>query len=131
MQGRRRRWGLWGALLVGCGSDYQLTPTPCDDWCHAVQRGQCQLDLPHGCVIACEQAGGRPEPPCAAPYDAFIDCFATAPRDEFSCVGEKTYAEGSLCLDVAVVWVALGCGPVPPHFPTVVGGRSGSGGGSP
>jgi hypothetical protein len=75
------------ALLVSaCGDEYPLDPTPCDDWCHAVERQACGYGQPAECVAGCESEEFDPEDGlCLELWEATISCYS-ALSDEAMCV---------------------------------------------
>ena len=111
-------------LLGGCGDDYPLDPTPCDDWCHAVGRKACGYAQPAECVAGCESEGLDPEDgACLELWEATIDCYSALP-DEAMCVYSASRDETSpraACDQTNVLYMACrwsdgenGVAPLPP-----------------
>ena len=93
-------WLCLSALVLGgCDPEYPLPPTACDDYCHAVQRGNCEDDAPADCVRDCESAGSAAAPAsCDAAWRARNACFLTAAASVFVCE-DKHSKLPDICLD--------------------------------
>lgn len=91
-----------GLLFVACRSDYPIAPTACDDYCLALQRGDCKDDQPADCVRSCEQERSRAAG-CDASLATLSDCYAHSGAREFSCADDHTLV-GAVCLDERRAW---------------------------
>ena len=77
---------LPGVAAASCGSDYPLAPTPCDDWCRATLRADCENDFPDECVASC-LVNDAPVllPICASEWDALQACYERGQAEDFFC----------------------------------------------
>ena len=74
---------LSAALLAACGDEYPLDPTPCDDWCHAIDRPACGHAQPAECVAGCESEGFDPDDGrCLELWEAVIGCYSAVPDQQ-------------------------------------------------
>ena len=89
-------------LLVACNSEYPIAPTPCDDYCLAVQRGDCKDDEPADCVRSCEQERSRAAG-CDAALATLSDCYVHSEASAFSCADDHSRV-GAVCLDERRAW---------------------------
>jgi hypothetical protein len=82
----------------GCDPDYPIAPTPCDDYCRATQRADCEDDLPHRCVAECEAVLYPHETPeCHDAFVAWTECLTDAPDDRFACVSGRSRPALATC----------------------------------
>lgn len=81
---------LLGLLLTACDADYGLSPTACDDYCLAAQRGNCRDDAPADCVRDCEEAAGVEAAHCAKAWQARNDCLLRADAGKFYCQDNRS-----------------------------------------
>ncbi|HEU5073489.1 MAG TPA: hypothetical protein VFU02_04940 [Polyangiaceae bacterium] len=86
--------------LFGCGDDYPIAPTACDDWCYATQRADCPEEAsPDDCVSDCEETAlGRQHPQCEPEWITLGECYRDAPDSAFTCVEEHSEASNTLCV---------------------------------
>lgn len=85
--------------LAACDPGYTLVPTPCDDYCHATQRGGCKDDDPAECVRDCESQGSAPRDACVASRRALDDCWLRLDPSAFACVDNHTRLPDDQCQD--------------------------------
>jgi hypothetical protein len=83
------RAGVWlwlsvSAGLPACAGDYPLSPTPCDDYCHATKGLQCDFYSPASCVAQCEN-DGRGAASCRLQLNAVVACFNGSDASEQRC----------------------------------------------
>ena len=83
---------------VACDNGYPLAPSPCDDFCLALQRADCAEDWPDDCVRQCEfnQSPER-HPDCAAEFETLLACYQALDDDAFTCIDEQSEARGGFC----------------------------------
>jgi hypothetical protein len=91
--------GWFSLALVACDPGYTLAPTPCDDYCHATQRGGCKDDDPAECVRDCESQGSAPRDACVASRRDLDDCWLRLDVSVFACVDHHTRLPDDQCLD--------------------------------
>jgi hypothetical protein len=90
---------------LGCQPDYPLGPTPCDDWCLATQRANCEEDYPERCVSACEEDWRVVRAGCEKQWRTLTDCYLQAPAEGFLCV-QKQSRPGPVCISERVALAA-------------------------
>jgi hypothetical protein len=93
-------WSILAALaLSGCDTEYALPPTPCDDYCHAIQRGDCRDDTPASCVRDCEESNAAVVPAgCEQAFRARNDCLSRTAPSAFVCEDNRSRIP-DICLD--------------------------------
>src|SRR5262245_4743292 len=83
---------------LGCDNDYPLAPTPCDDYCVALQRANCPEDWPEQCVSECELVFSPTRfPDCAPEFDTLVACYQGLGDDDFECSDERSVARAESC----------------------------------
>jgi hypothetical protein len=91
---------LAALAIAGCDDEYALPPTPCDDYCFAKQRADCEEDWPDECVQQCElSASPIKNPDCADEFDTLLACYQGLDDDDFECVDEASEPRLDLCED--------------------------------
>lgn len=77
------RWSLLalGVLSVACATEYPLSATFCDDWCHATLA--CG-ESPSNCVSECELTKTSGE--CFERQEDLLECYSSASSDDFACL---------------------------------------------
>lgn len=83
---------------VACDNGYQLAPTPCDDYCLALQRADCPEDWPSDCVELCElELSPTRFPDCAGEFDTLVGCYQALEDDDFECYEDTSEARVDRC----------------------------------
>jgi hypothetical protein len=87
---------LFAATATACDTEYTAPPTPCDDWCRATMRADCEGNKPHECVSDCI---AEPDSQCGEPTRALTNCYAAAADDDFHCDGPngKSIPNAGVC----------------------------------
>jgi hypothetical protein len=71
--------------FAGCESPYPIAPTPCDDWCVAIERAGCPNDNPFECVAACERELRPLYTRCESAWTRLSACYRAEPAESFFC----------------------------------------------
>jgi hypothetical protein len=83
---------------VRCNNEYSLAPTPCDDYCLALQRAECPEDWPDDCVSSCELTRSPTKhPACADQFDALLGCYQNADDGDFFCADDRSEPRRGVC----------------------------------
>lgn len=96
---RLLRAALLALMLGGCDGSYPLAPTPCDDFCGAEERGNCNDDDPADCVRDCEiNDGAIGRSRCAEAWSARNRCLLGLDASAFTCRDDRSHPPAA-CLD--------------------------------
>lgn len=83
---------------VGCDGEYSLAPTPCDDYCLAVQRAGCDEDWPDDCVRRCEFTRSPTlYPNCTDDFDTLVRCYRALDDSDFTCQFDESEPRPGFC----------------------------------